>query len=577
MEFKFAIIGGGLTGTSMLYQFVQKVRQQKERGRLQPGTIEIRIFEKQDVFGPGFPHCDRYVMPYHITNMCAQDMGILAGHRADFQEWVESNRSMLQDCYPNFDGLVSQSPATRDQCNHYPRAVMGEYLKARFKEAVQIARNLGLMVKLHSDTEITGLLEIGNKIHLSGKHLVSGKRIACDADRVLLATGHWFEESRRGNYFTSPWPAKSLRENIPPGATVGVIGTSLSAIETVLTLTADGKFVRDASQDLVYVPSGQPRKIVLYSRRGMLPKVRGRIGKYRNRIFTRENINRLRVENDGFLTLEQIFQLLNAELQAAYARPFDWDAMLNTAGTHAELLQKYLNDAKTGDGPQGELVWQTLFNQTFDLVRELYLNLTSDDRKRFDRDYTTLFFMHAATQPRINAEKLLALLKSGSVSAHRLGPNYRLYKDDAKNCYVFSYEEIKGHPRQDTCQYVVNARGQPRSLATNPSELAQNLINSGTIQIEEFQDTDPIASSEKIMATEKTPGDGRYNTGGIRIDPQTHLVMRKGAGKGTVPPFHKIYAVGALTRGQIIDASMAHGIALSTAKIAEDLVDHLMQ
>jgi hypothetical protein len=37
----------------------------------------------------------------------------------------------------------------------------------------------------------------------------------------------------------------------------------------------------------------------------------------------------------------------------------------------------------------------------------------------------------------------------------------------------------------------------------------------------------------------------------------------------------KIYAVGAMTRGQIIDASMARGIVQSTAEIADGLIHFL--
>jgi len=65
-----------------------------------------------------------------------------------------------------------------------------------------------------------------------------------------------------------------------------------------------------------------------------------------------------------------------------------------------------------------------------------------------------------------------------------------------------------------------------------------------------------------------------YKTGSIWIDPATHLIMTKGAG-GSTARSPGIYAVGAMTRGQIIDASMAYGIARSTAKIAQDLVDAL--
>ena len=38
-----------------------------------------------------------------------------------------------------------------------------------------------------------------------------------------------------------------------------------------------------------------------------------------------------------------------------------------------------------------------------------------------------------------------------------------------------------------------------------------------------------------------------------------------------------IYAVGAMTRGQIIDASMAHGIVQATSRIADNVVDYLIR
>jgi len=77
MHFNFAIIGGGLTATAMLVQFVGKVHQYASQKQLELPKIGIQIFEKQNILGPGFPHSDNFVLPFHITNMCASDMGIL--------------------------------------------------------------------------------------------------------------------------------------------------------------------------------------------------------------------------------------------------------------------------------------------------------------------------------------------------------------------------------------------------------------------------------------------------------------------------------------------------------------------
>ena len=140
MSFTFAIIGGGLTGTAMLQLFVEKVRQEIDLNLLNPSEIKIQIFEKQDIFGPGFPHCDRNVMPFHITNMCAKDMGILVGHPEDFQDWANINHDRLKEHYQ----WIDDTSFSYEGCNHYPRAIMGEYRKERFQEAHQKAQALGL-------------------------------------------------------------------------------------------------------------------------------------------------------------------------------------------------------------------------------------------------------------------------------------------------------------------------------------------------------------------------------------------------------------------------------------------------
>jgi uncharacterized NAD(P)/FAD-binding protein YdhS len=558
----------------MLCHFVRKLQDAADRGLLPKTRIGIRIFEKQDVFGPGFPHCDRYVMPYHITNMCDGDMGILDGRREDFRDWVENNCSLLQERFRDFGVEFSKPDTNPDRCNHYPRAVMGDYLKTRFQEAVATACKLGIKLKLHAGCEVTDIKEKGRQVSITAKDLGTGVHFLKNSDCVLLATGHWFEQTDQEHYFPSPWPADKLLRSIPAGADVAVIGTSLSAIETALTLTADGEFVRADSGRLIYRPSNNPRKISLYSRGGMLPKVKGRNGRYRNRFLTPENVERLLSENQGRLSLELIFELLNSDLEAAYGRSFDWEGIVNPVGSHAQLLQHYLNDAGTGDGPGGELIWQTVFHQSFPLARMLYLSLTPADRKRFDENYTTLFFIHAATQPSINAEKLLALIKSKIVRVFKLGGSYRFLRNDTSGCYEFHYRDTEGRAKRDAYRYVVNARGQEKSIETDPSELTANLLRSGTAVIQEHLLMEPAASSGCRCAAAQKSAQHSYKTGSIWIDPESHRIMRKDSDM-TATASDAIYAVGAMTRGQILDASMAYGLALSTAGIAQELVDYL--
>jgi len=576
MRFNFAIIGGGLTATAMLSQFVERVQQKAEKKQLDPSTIRIEIFEKQDIFGPGFPHSDRFALPFHITNMCASDMGILQGKPGDFQQWVTNNSADLQQRFSWFRVASSGPRGAGKECNHYPRAIMGEYLKTRFQEAAQLAQDMGLAVRLYPASEVVDLRLNGGKICLIIKDLLSENDFSSDADRVLLATGHWVGKNDQDGYFTSPWPAEKLLRKIPKGAKVAVIGTSLSAIETLLTLTSEGKYIRSQTGELVYEPPENSRKFFLYSRRGLLPKVRGKVGNYRNKFLNRENLDRLLSGNRGNLKLDAVFNLLNSELEVAYGQTIDWEEIVNPTGKPADLLQGYLDDAINGDGPHGELIWQTVLHQSFDMVRDVYLNLTIEDRKRFDKNCTTVFFNHAATQPAVNAEELLALMKAGIVEVYKLGENYRLVRDEVKDCYEFIYRDDRGNLIRNAYRYVVNARGQEKSMATNPSTLARNLLKSGTVQIEEIRPVDQSTLSSRVAAPELEPAVDTYKTGSIWIDPETHHIMHMGPGK-KVSKSNAIYAVGAMTRGQIIDASMVRGIAQATSRIADNLVDYLIR
>jgi uncharacterized NAD(P)/FAD-binding protein YdhS len=503
-------------------------------------------------------------------------MGILKDKPEDFQDWVIHNSAKLQKQFSYFGGISSQPNGTRQACNHYPRAIMGEYLKTRFQETVKSALKAGLAVNLYPSSEVVNLEQTGGRILLRIRDLTSENEFSREADRVLLATGHWFEKNDQDRYFTSPWPATKLSREIPPNETIAVIGTSLSAIETLLTLSSDGRFVRSTSGELSYKPSAHPRKFVLYSRRGLLPKVRGKMGSHRNRFLNRKNLDRLLSENRGTLTLDKIFEILNLELETAYGRAINWEDVVNPTGRPVDLLQKYIDDALNGDGPNGELIWQTILHQSFDMVRDIYLNLALEERRRFDKNYTSVFFTHAATQPAINAEKLLALMKAGLVDVVKLGNAYQLAKNAVDDYYEFIYRDDSGNSIRDRYRYVINARGQARSLQTCPSTLAKNLLKSKTVQIEEFQPTGRTArTGDKIPGDLESAGE-TYKTGSIWIDPETFHIMQLGPDE-KLSRSSAIYAVGAMTRGQLIDASMAHGIVQATSRIADDLVDDLIR
>lgn len=561
MELTFAIIGCGLTGTSTFCHFIRKLREKNGQRNVRLADIRIAVVETQDSFGPGFPFSEKFVMPCHVTNTCAEEMGIEPVDPCDFKEWAESESERLASGYP---GFPRANEFKAESCTYYPRAVMGEYLRARFMESVEMARGLGCEVSLYPNCELLEAAERGERLNLRIKELEGGGIFFLEADRVLLATGHWFNQSKDARYFSSPWPAQALLEHIPLGASVAVLGSSLSAVDAVLTLTSEGEFFRAPSGELGYRCPSPPRKIVLCSRKGILPKVRGKMGGYENRFLTQGNVQRLLKNLGEEPVLEGLFRLLRLDLEAVYGHPIPWSEVMSPSLPPVENLERDLKKAEEGDGPQGELLWQTVLHQSFFMAREVYLHLPADEKSHFERQHSTLFFSYAAPMPPVVAEKLLALLKSGTVQISKLGEAYSLLKDAAGMGYEILFRGQQGETRRERYDYLVDARGQERSFAKNPSELARNLLRSGGVQIERLH----------IRHRDEPPGDRNaggkehwYESGSLWIDPETHQVLRMEV-DGCMTPSRCLYAAGIMTRGQILDASTAHGCVMSASRVA---------
>jgi hypothetical protein len=178
-------------------------------------------------------------------------------------------------------------------------------------------------------------------------------------------------------------------------------------------------------------------------------------------------------------------------------------------------------------------------------------------------------------------------MKKGILKVVKLGSDYGFHKQPGTGRFEFRYEDAIGEKKREMFDWVVDARGQERSFEKNTSKLAKNLLSSGTVQIEELIEVDRTIASGRLSVGdenrvmngfEKDPQNRTYayRTGALLIDPETHGIIKRDK-EGTDRISEKIYAVGAMTRGQIIDASTAYGCARSTAKIADRLIKHIIR
>ena len=113
--YTFAIVGGGLTATSALCQIVDRLARLNDAGQNLSRELSILVFEKKEEFGPGLPHSEQIVLPFHITNMRAEDMSVRADQPGDFEAWVKAHAYTHVNTHVDATSLLPSSAASTRQ------------------------------------------------------------------------------------------------------------------------------------------------------------------------------------------------------------------------------------------------------------------------------------------------------------------------------------------------------------------------------------------------------------------------------------------------------------------------------
>jgi uncharacterized NAD(P)/FAD-binding protein YdhS len=248
---------------------------------------------------------------------------------------------------------------------------------------------------------------------------------------------------------------------IDKAATVGVVGTSLSAIDVVLSL----------------MDAGHQGHVFCVSRSGLLPRVRSVFDKtYALRVTTKEKIQRIHRENSR-LRLSDVLAVFRDELDAAVEGRFDFSVIVDRCASAIEFLETEIADADLG--PR---IWQSVgyaFNEFIDYLWHL---LDEDEKLRYKRDFHRLWIYNRVSFPRASAERLLNLLKSnrlsvlgGYVGVEAVQGSYelRLAPDPSR---------VEAEERRLRCDYLVNATGCSTDVTTAEVPLIKNLLRKGLAQ-----------------------------------------------------------------------------------------------
>ena len=281
---KITIIGSGATGTLLAINLIRHNDNQ---------PIEINLVDKKGRIGRGVAYST--ATDYHLLNVPANKMGAFPDDLEHFYRWITEKD---YDFFPN---------------DFVPRKFYGEYLRETLCEALK-NKSPKVSVNILDDEAVDVLVDEtrAQVILNSGEILYS--------DKVILAFGNFLPPHPRSEnqffiesekYFQDPWGAK-IHYKIEPNDDVFIIGTGLTAIDTVLSLRN----------------KQHKGKIYLFSTRGLLPAVHKLGFVYPS--FEDEIKSQTRITD--------LLKIVRRHIKKAEKQNSDWRAVIDNLRPHTQTI-----------------------------------------------------------------------------------------------------------------------------------------------------------------------------------------------------------------------------------------------
>lgn len=499
MTATIAIIGSGPTGIYTLKGLVGAER-----------PLAITIFEIEADVGKGTPYHPDINDQAMLANIASIELPAIC---ETLVEWLRRQPDLELE-------RLHVLRADIKEREFYPRVVLGEYLQSQFRQLITIGIANGHTIDVKPLNRVVDIKLLKDDIQLAVT-TPDGECRTFRFEHVVMATGHdWPEKTEvKPGYFVSPWPARCLKA-IGAGR-VGILGTSLSAIDALVTVsTAHGAFYLDSGGEIQYQgsPSTETFHATLMSRKGLLPEADFYCEyPYTPLQFcTKEAIDAL-INQGSVNLLDDVFELFKLELVAcdpdyaakiglallsletfapAYfaereaADPFIW-----AASNLAEARHNKINRVT--------VQWRYAILRMHEVIARAVPHLDEEDLERFHKQFKTVFIDDYATVPLQSIERLLALRRAGKLAINKLGNNYEISTEGVRRGAVVRYQGTIS-----TFNAFIDATGQ-NSMSAQDMPFP-SLIEQGVVK--------PAATREVSQIISSQTEDAMARTGGVDLD-----------------------------------------------------------
>lgn len=490
MRKRVAIVGSGPTALYALQDLVKS-----------KSPLAIVIFEASDVAGKGTPYQRGINDPTMLSNIPSIEI-------PDLPDTLVAWLAKQPEEYLSEFEIERVNISDRA---FYPRVVLGDYFRTQFETIVSLGEQANHAISILEGCEVADIAPSGN--HFAVRY---GNDASLELfDYVIVATGHSFSPAPETSpgYFAAPWPATAL-QSIPSGK-IGVLGTSLSAIDAVMTVaTMFGRFDRSADGCLSYqIEDGHEGfEVSMVSRKGLLPEADFFFPiPYENPLICTAEAVSARITLGSSGLLDDVFDLFRQELlvaDPAYARLIGLEEV--TVDTFAaayfgvrdkcdpfEWAASNLDEAKGNYAAKHTVAWRYAILVTHEIIEAAVSYFTAEDLDRFNRSFKSIFADDYATVPHLSIERLIALRKANRLNIVKLGDRSEITTDNVERGAIVNFEH--GMLQFDT---FIDATGQ-------------KTLSADDLPFPSLHETGLISQARTI-----TPRGNSTRTGGIDVDEQ---------------------------------------------------------
>lgn len=413
-------VGAGPTGVCLFTQLSSQLKNQH------PELEYVIADERKPGNGLAFGTC----YSSHIINLPASIMSINPNNPLEFVEWRAKNQSLWKDALANEEHAWSEFP---------PRRLFGIYVNHQLQNALDNAPFAELI-----NTSVLSITPIKSVEKFTVEFANGTKEIF---DQVIICIGHAPKapllSSTSKKFLRTPYQDM----NIPTEATVGIIGSRLTAIDAALALQE----------------KGHTGKIAMVSRAGKLPKVIAEHSGYDPSHF----IETLLDEKNQ--TLDSILTLHKKELDKVTNHLIDWSALAKSGATHREDLEQEISSCS-----QGNHLWQSVLLASYSIVDKLWTRLSDQEKTTFMSKYYGPWMTYLAAFPALSATRILQFMK------HR---QLEIYSDlQGIETTESSFDIYHGKNQCLNVEYLIDGRGvgyEVNDLKELP--LLKNMLANGSI------------------------------------------------------------------------------------------------